>query len=160
MVLRKILAPKRGSESESVGEGGWRGSGFVCRDPGFKLLSGHRDIDLFRGSSLLQIFPCACKQLSGLPLARSLPTNIVPYFFILHKCIAQYNTRFSEIGNFNIKHSRTNHLKDSFSIFGARIWNSIPQSIRILPKHKFKVPLHQLLLRILEMEDTYVAHLL
>ena len=42
------------------------------------------------------------------------------------------------------------------SIFGARIWNSIPQSIRILSKHKFKDSLHQLLLHILELEDTYV----
>ena len=30
----------------------------------------------------------------------------------------------------------------------------IPQSMRTLPKHKFEV--HQLLLRILELEDTYV----
>ena len=67
-----------------------------------------------------------------------------------------YNTSFSEIGNFNIYYSRANHLKHSFPIIGARIWNSIPQSIRILPKHKFKDSLHQLLLRILELEDTYV----
>ena len=31
----------------------------------------------------------------------------------------------------------------------------IPQSIATLPKHKFKVSLHQLLLRILKLEDTY-----
>ena len=49
----------------------------------------------------------------------------------------------------------TQVLSDNF-IFGAKIWNSIPQSIRILPKHKFKDSLHQLLLRILELEDTYV----
>ena len=67
-----------------------------------------------------------------------------------------YNTRFSETGSFNIKYSRINQLKHSFSIFGGRIWKSIPQSIRILPKHKFKVSLHQHLLRILELEDTYV----
>ena len=62
-----------------------------------------------------------------------------------------HNTRFSEIGSFDIKYSRTNHFKHLFSIFGASIWNSIPQSIRMLPK--FKVSLHQLLLRILELED-------
>ena len=70
--------------------------------------------------------------------------------------VHSYNTRFSETGSLNIKYSRTNQLKDSFSRFGARIWNSIPQSIRVLPKHKFMVSLHQLLLHILESEDTYV----
>ena len=85
----------------------------------------------------------------------SLPANI-SNLFLYPAQVHSYNTRFSEIGNFNIKYSRTNHLKHSFSIFGARIWNSIPQSIRILSKHKFKDSLHQLLLHILELEDTYV----
>ena len=33
---------------------------------------------------------------------------------------------------------------------------TIPQSIRILPKYKFKVSLHQFFLHILELEDIYV----
>ena len=50
-----------------------------------------------------------------------------------------------------------NQLKHSFPRFGARIWKSIPQSIRVLPKHKFKTSLRpQLLLRILKLENTYV----
>ena len=85
----------------------------------------------------------------------SLPANI-SNLFLYPTQVHSYNTRFSETGSFNIKYSRTNQLKPSFSIFGARIWMGIPQSIRILPKHKFKVSLHQLLLRILELEDTYV----
>ena len=85
----------------------------------------------------------------------SSPTSI-SNLFLYPTQVHSYNSRLSEIGNFNIKHSRTNHLKHSFSIFGARIWNSILQSIRILPKHKFEDSLHQLLLRILEMEDSYV----
>ena len=85
----------------------------------------------------------------------SLPENI-SNLFLYPTQVLIYNTRFSEIANLNIKYSRTNHLKHSFSMFGARIWNSIPQSIRILPKHKFKDSLHQLRLRILELEDTYV----
>ena len=68
----------------------------------------------------------------------SSPANI-SNLFLYPTQVHSYNTRFSEIGSFNIKYSRTNHLKHSFSIFGARIWNSIPRSIRILPKHKFKV---------------------
>ena len=84
-----------------------------------------------------------------------LPANISNLF--LHQTqVHSYNTRFSETGSLNIKYSRTNQLKDSFSRFGARIWNSIPQSIRVLPKHKFKASLHQLLSHILDLEDTYV----
>ena len=83
------------------------------------------------------------------------PANICNLFLYPTQAHS-YNTRFSEIGSFNIKYSRTNHLKHSFSIFGARVWNSIPQSIRTVPKHEFKVSLHQLLLRILELEDTCV----
>ena len=85
----------------------------------------------------------------------SLPANI-SNLYLYPAQVHIYNTRFSETGSFNIKYSTTNQLKYSFSIFGAKILNSIPQSIPILPKHKFKVPLHQLLLRILELEDTYV----
>ena len=67
----------------------------------------------------------------------SLPENIFN-LFLYPTQVHSYNTRFSATGSFNIKYSRTNQLKNSFSIFGARIWNSIPQSIRILPKHKLK----------------------
>ena len=89
------------------------------------------------------------------PSNNILPANIFNLF--LHPTqVHSYNTRFSETGSLNIKYSRTNQLKHSFSRFGARIWNSIPQSIRLLPKHKFKASLHQLLLHILELEDTYV----
>ena len=56
---------------------------------------------------------------------------------------------------------RLNLLKYSFSRFGARIWNSVPQSMRVFPEHKFKASLDQLLLHILELEDTYMlTHLL
>ena len=74
----------------------------------------------------------------------SLPANI-SNLFLYPTQVHSYNTRFSERGSFNIKYSRTNQLKHSFSIFGARIWISIPQSVRTLPKHKFKVSLHRLL---------------
>ena len=85
----------------------------------------------------------------------SLPAN-TSNLFLYPTQVHSYNTRFSATGSFNIKYSRTNQLKHSCSIIGGRIRNSIPQSIRILPKHKFKVSLHQLFLLILELEDTYV----
>jgi len=31
-------------------------------------------------------------------------------------------------------------------IGGDLLWNSVPQSIQVLPKHKFKASLHQLLM--------------
>ena len=67
-----------------------------------------------------------------------------------------YNTRFSEIGGFNIKYSWANQLKQLFSIIGARILNSILQSIHTLPKHKFKVFFTLAPFCILELEDVYV----
>ena len=56
-----------------------------------------------------------------------LPANISNIFLYptqVHIC----NLKFSTTGSFNIKYSRTNQLKYSFSIFCARIWNSIAQS--------------------------------
>ena len=85
----------------------------------------------------------------------SLPANI-SNLFLYPTQVHSYNTRFSATSGFNIKYSRTNQLKHSSSTIGARIRNSIPQSIRILPKHNSKVSLHQLFLLILELEDTYV----
>ena len=68
----------------------------------------------------------------------SLPANILN-LLLYPTQVHSYNTRFSATGSFNIKYSRTNELKNSFSIFGARVWNSIPQSIRILPKHNINL---------------------
>ena len=36
------------------------------------------------------------------------------------------------------------------------MWNSTPQSIRVLPNHKFKASLHERLLHILKYKDSYV----
>ena len=114
-------------------------------------------ISLFNHYNILLLNFQHCKSLCTVMHCvsnNSLPTNISNLFLYptqVHSC----NIRFSATGSFNMKFSRTNpQLKHSSSIFGSRIWNSIPQSIRILPKHiKFKVSLHQLFLRILELED-------
>ena len=55
----------------------------------------------------------------------SLQANI-SNLFLCPTQVHNYNITFSATGNFNIKYSRTNQLKHSFSIFGARIWSSIP----------------------------------
>ena len=36
------------------------------------------------------------------------------------------------------------------------MWNSSPQSIRVLPNHTFKASLHEVLLHILKHKDSYV----
>ena len=49
-----------------------------------------------------------------------------------------------------------NHHKNSFSIVGAKIWNSIPESYRRLPKHIFKKKIQALLIIVtLETLDSY-----
>ena len=65
--------------------------------------------------------------------------------------------RFPMAGNFYLQYSRTDHLKNSFSSIGAKIWNSIPNSDRALPKYQFKDILQNRLLGILTRENTYVA---
>ena len=57
----------------------------------------------------------------------SAPKNICN-LFISTQDIHQYNTRSASSGNYYINYSRLNHHKNSFSIVGAKIWNSIPES--------------------------------
>ena len=91
-----------------------------------------------------------------MPSVNSCLPEAISNLFTEPSQVHSYNTRFSQTSGLHIKYSRTNHLKYSFSRFGASIWNSIPLSIRVLPKHKFKASSHQLLLYILELEDTYI----
>ena len=84
------------------------------------------------------------------------PPNVSKLFTYSSK-VHHHNTRFSAAGNFYIKHSRTNHMKNSFSRIGVKISNSIPDSDRALPKYKFKNTLQSRLLDILIQEDTYVG---
>ena len=56
-------------------------------------------------------------------LSNVTPPNVSNLFTYSSK--VHYNdTRFSAAGNFYIKHSRKNHMKNSFSRIGANIWNS------------------------------------
>ena len=59
--------------------------------------------------------------------------------------------------NFHIKHSKTDQVKNSFSRIGAKIWNSILDNDRVLPRYKFKNTLQSRLLDILIQEDTNVG---
>ena len=46
-------------------------------------------------------------------------------------------------------------LQDSFSTFGAKLWNSIPNKFCQLSKGAFKQKFHDFLLSIMEAEDDY-----
>ena len=61
------------------------------------------------------------------------PSKIQNLFNDVSK-IHTYTTRSATSQKFYIQPSRTNLSKKSFSHFGAKVWNEIPQSIKKLPK--------------------------
>ena len=67
-----------------------------------------------------------------------------------------YNIRFSDAGNLYINKSRLRILLNSFSIFGAKLWNCLKPELRKLRKQPFKNKIHQFLLAVLGNEDNYV----
>ena len=66
-----------------------------------------------------------------------------------------YSTCSSSSGNYYISNSRVNQKNDSFSIRGAKIWNSIPENLRNSSKSLSKEKVHAILLKILEAQDSY-----
>ena len=85
----------------------------------------------------------------------SAPRNICNLFTSTQD-MHQYNTRLASSGNYYINYSRLTHHKNSFSIVGAKkIWNSIPESYRRLPKHIFKKKIQALLFETLETLDSH-----
>ena len=87
----------------------------------------------------------------------SLPPINISNLFTSSAKIHRYNTRFSAASNFYIKSSRTDHLRNSFSRLGAKIWNNIFESIRLLSKNIFKKKMNKEHLYLLTLEDTYVS---
>ena len=75
--------------------------------------------------------------------------------FTLSSQVHSYNTRSSSAGNFYRKYSTLNHHKNSFDSIRAKIWNSIPENLRKLPKHAFKKQIHNLLLLDLQTQGSY-----
>ena len=82
------------------------------------------------------------------------PRNI-SHLFTSTQQIHSYSTRSSSSGNYYISHSRLNQKNDSFSIRGAKIWNSIPENLRNSSKSLFKEKVHAILLKIFEAQDSY-----
>ena len=67
-----------------------------------------------------------------------------------------YNTRASTPEHFYTKESRLNIKRNAFSRAGVKIWNAIPQILIESPKKAFKRSLKEMLLDILETEDSYI----
>ena len=67
-----------------------------------------------------------------------------------------HETRFSSSCNFYINRSRLNQNHGSFAKFGAKLWNSICDEFRQLPKKAFKKHINDMLFSLLEAEDDYV----
>ena len=65
-------------------------------------------------------------------------------------------TRFSSSCNFAIKRSKLNQNHGSFPKFGAKLWDSICDELRHLPKRAFKKNINGMLFSLLEAEDGYV----
>ena len=83
------------------------------------------------------------------------PSNICD-FFTKANSKHKHETRFSSSGNYYVQTSRLNLNQDSFSRFGAKLWNAIPNEFRQLSKGAFKKNFHDFLLSIMEAEDDYV----
>ena len=86
---------------------------------------------------------------------QAVPTNISNLFI---KANEKHNheTRFSSSCNFYINQSRLNQNHGSFAKFGAKLWNSICEELRQLPKRAFKKHIINMLFSLLEAEDDYV----
>ena len=67
-----------------------------------------------------------------------------------------YNTRFYDASNFYVNKSRLRIQLNSFSIFGAKLWNCLKPELRKRRKQPFKSKIHQFLLAVLANEDDYV----
>ena len=90
---------------------------------------------------------------------KTAPFNIISNFFIpanIKNNMHQHKTRFSSSGNFYVKTSRLNHMlnqnREPFARFGPKLWNSLQNEVRQLPKHALKTH-PKCVISIIEEED-------
>ena len=83
------------------------------------------------------------------------PLNILNFFQKL-SVVHSYNTRSSTSGKFYVKSSRLEIQKRSFSRFGVKLWNEIPQCVKALPMKGYKREIHGMLFKILINENDYI----
>ena len=70
--------------------------------------------------------------------------------------IHSYNTRSSTSGKFYVQSSSLEIQKRSFSRFGVKLWNEIPQRVRNLSKNAYKREIRGILSEILINENDYI----
>ena len=82
----------------------------------------------------------------------TVPTNISNLFI---KANENHNHEIHETDNFSINPSSLNQNQGSFARFGAKLWNSLCDKLRQLPKRAFKKHINDMLFSLLEAEDDY-----
>ena len=115
-------------------------------------------VPLFISSKILPLQMLYAEKVSSIMFDLSCmnaPSNICD-FFTKANSKHKHETRFSSSGNYYVQTSRLNLNQDSFSRFGAKLWNAIPNEFRQLSKGAFKKNFHDFLLSIMEAEDDYV----
>ena len=83
------------------------------------------------------------------------PSKILNFFKKL-SVIHSYNTRSSTSGKFYVQSSRLEIQKRSFSRFGVKLWNEIPQRVKALPTKGYKREIRGILFKILINENDYI----
>ena len=86
---------------------------------------------------------------------RTAPENILDLFSRTSD-VHSYSTRSTSSQNFYVKESRLNSQKSAFSRIGAHSWYKIPNCLRTLTKKSFKRKLNEILLDLLETENSYI----
>ena len=76
--------------------------------------------------------------------------------FVKISSIHSYNTRAASCGKYHIQFSRLNQQQNSFSCFGAKVWNCLPSQVCNLPKLAFKKSIRKALFAALESEEDYI----
>ena len=72
--------------------------------------------------------------------------------------IHSYNTRSATTNKFYVMSSRLEQLKNSFSRFGVRLWNALPENIRqYASRNLFKKQIHETLVNIFKQENLYLT---
>ena len=110
-------------------------------------------IPLFVSANVLPLnmlyFETVCSLMHDIS-TNSAPQNICDVF-TCSSDVHTYNTRFSDAGNLYVNKSRLRIQLNSFSIFGAKLWNCLKANLRKLRKKPFKNKIHQFYLRYLVM---------
>ena len=114
-------------------------------------------IPLFYSSNILTINILFTESVANLMYnvyVEKAPINICKLFSYVDE-YHSYNTRASTNKNMYCQYSRLNIQYNSFSRFGVRLWNSIPQNTRSLSKKFFKKKIKMQLLQYLTKNKTY-----